>query len=267
MVGVAILLFITVVAIAAPVTAPHDPQTQYITARLEPPIWAGGTAEFLFGTDNLGRDVLSRLIHGARISLLVGFSTVAIAGTVGLIVGLISGYVGGRVDAVIQTIAYGQLSVPVILVALAIIAVFGQGLVNVIVVLALAGWVPFCRIVRGTVLSTKERQFVEAARMIGGSDRWIVRQHILPQALGVFLLLAAMQVGWMIEFESALSFLGLGVQPPTPTWGNMISDARNYIYASPWLAVFPGLAIAITVLAVNAAGRWLVELMDPKSRA
>lgn len=266
-VGLVVLTLIAGLAVLAPVVAPYDPLSQDLTARLIPPVWDGGSIAHPLGTDALGRDVLSRLIWGGRISLFIGFATVAIAGSIGLALGLVSGYAGGKVDTVIQTVAYTQLSMPVILVALGIIAALGPGLGNVIIVLALAGWVPFCRVVRGTVFATKPRQYVEAADMIGATDWWVVRKHIIPSVLNVFLLLAALQVGWMIIFESALSFPGLGVQPPEPTWGNMIADARDYIYASPWLSVFPGVAIAVTVLAVNAAGRWLVEALDPRERS
>jgi peptide/nickel transport system permease protein len=264
--GCVVLLVLLVVALCAPWLAPHDPVSQETTSRLLPPVWDGGESAYPLGTDGLGRDVLSRLIFGARISFLVGFGTVAIAGTVGLLLGLISGYVGGRLDSSIQTLSYAQLSLPIILVALAIISAFGPGLSREILVLSLAGWVPFCRVIRGAVLSTKERQFVEAARMIGATDWRIMRVHIVPQIRGVFLILVALQVGQMILFDAALSYLGLGVQPPTPSWGSMISDAGTYLYTSPWLSVFPGAAIALTVLAVMAAGRGISELIDPKGK-
>jgi peptide/nickel transport system permease protein len=267
LVGLTLLAIILASALAAPILAPHDPLAQNTRERLLPPIWEGGKASNLLGTDSLGRDVLSRLLYGGRVSLLVGFLTVAISGSAGLLVGLVSGYVGGWIDRIIQMVAYAQLSMPVILLAIAVIAVFGSGLINVILVLAIASWVPSSRLVRGLVFQTKQLQFVEAARMVGATHTRIVRRHIFPQVVSVFLALAALQVGSMIIFEAALSFLGLGVQPPTPTWGGMISDARDYMHLAPWLSVFPGIAIALTVLAVNAVARWLRDVLDPRSRS
>jgi peptide/nickel transport system permease protein len=265
-VGAVVLVGVVLLCIAAPVVTPHDPLVQDTGNRLLPPTFSLSSQSHLLGTDSLGRDLLSRLLNGGRISLLVGFMTVLIAGSIGLLLGLLSGYIGGPLDTVIQTIAYAQLSMPVIVLAVAVMAVSSRGLFDLIVVMVVASWVPSARLVRGVVLATKERQFVEAARTIGATHTRIVGKHILPHVAGVFLALAALQIGWMISFESALSFLGLGVQPPAATWGGMISDGREYIYVSPWVSILPGLALAITVLAVNAVARGARDALDPRSR-
>jgi peptide/nickel transport system permease protein len=258
-----VLLTIIFVALAAPILTGYDPTSQDTAHRLLPPAWAGGSTAHFLGTDQLGRDTLTRLYFGSRTSLVVGFVSVTIAGTLGLLLGLVSGYVGGLTDSAIQSIAYAQLAMPFVLLAVAVAAVFGPSFFNLIVVLVIAGWVSYQRVVRGLVISTKNLPFIEAARALGMTHRRILFRHILPQVTNAFLVLAALQVGWMILLESALSYLGLGIQPPTPTWGGMISQARDYIQTDPWISVFPGIAIAITVLSVNGAALWFQDVLDP----
>lgn len=258
------LVVIALLAVAAPLVAGQDPTAQDPTNRLMPPIWDGGDWQHAFGTDQLGRDTFSRILYGGRVSLLVGFSAVAVASTLGLMIGLVSGYAGGRVDLAIQSVAYAQLAMPFVVLAIAFAALFGPSLPNVLLVLVITGWVPFARLVRGSTLAAKRMEFVEAAHMMGASHLRIVSRHVFPQVLNSFLALAGLQVGWMILLESALSYLGLGVQPPTPTWGGMINDGRNYISIAPWMVVLPGLAIAVTVVCVNSVAAALTDALDPR---
>lgn len=255
-----------VLALVAPLLGGLDPVSQDLDRRLVPPVWAGGDITQVLGTDHLGRDTLSRLAYGGRISLLVGVSAVLGAGLLGLLVGIVSGYVGGRFDTAVQSIAYAQLSMPFVLLAIGAVATFGPSLQNIVLVLIVSGWVVFARVVRGLVISIKHFEFIEAAHMIGASHVRILLRHVLPHVANAFVVVAALQVGRMILMESALSFLGLGVQPPTPTWGGMLSDARNYLYAEPWLSILPGLAIVLMVLSVNTWGSWLRDRLDPRSR-
>ena len=261
-----IVLFVMILAaLFAPSLAPHDPLDVDITSGLRPPTFLpNGDPDHILGTDSLGRDVLSRLIYGARISLLIGFATVALGGLIGMVLGLVSGFYGGWVDNVIMRMADAQLAFPFILLAIAIIAVLGPNLSNLILVLALSSWVLYARLVRGEVLSIKEREYIEAARMVGVTDAGILINHIIPNVLNSFLVIATFSIAQMILAEAALSYLGLGVQLPTPTWGSMLNEARQYMFLNPWLSLFPGLAIMITVLSVNVLGDWLRDLLDPR---
>jgi peptide/nickel transport system permease protein len=267
--GAAILLVVTLCAVLAPVIAPYHPNEQSISERFLPPVGVeregrGGTTAHWLGTDHLGRDILSRIVYGARISLLVGLSAVAISGTLGILLGLLAGYHGGRLDALIMRVADVQLAFPFILLAIAIVAVLGQGLRNVIIVLGLAGWVVFARVVRGDVLSIRERDFILAARTIGASDRTILLRHLLPNVVTPVIVIASFTVANVIILEAALSFLGLGVEPAIPTWGAMLADGRQYLSVVWWPATLPGLAIMLTVLSINMIGDRLRDVLDPR---
>ena len=263
--GLCVVVAVVVTALAASVVSPFDPIEQDIGNRLKPPGWrdASGARHFL-GTDHLGRDLLARVIFGARPALLVGAAAVAISGVLGMAMGLISGYFGGRTDDVIMRLADIQLAFPFILLAIAVIGVLGPSLPTIIVVIGVSSWVVYARVVRGAVLSLREREFVQAALALGSRDGRVVLRHILPNALTPWLVVATLDMARVIVIESALSFLGLGVQPPTPTWGGMLADGRVYISTAWWLATFPGLAILATVLGINLFGDGLRDTLDPR---
>ncbi len=265
LIGLVILVGMVASAVLAPVVAPHDPIAQEIALRLKPPGWtAAGGRIYLLGTDHLGRDILSRLIFGARISLAIGFSAVALAGTLGTLMGLVAGYRGGRVDDFCMRLTDTMLAMPFILLALAVVAVLGPSLRNIIFVLGMTSWVSYARVVRAEVLSLRTREFVAAARALGGGGPRIVFRHLLPNVLTPVIVIATLEVARMVILESALSFLGLGVQPPTPTWGGMLADGRAYLSTAWWLATFPGLSIMLTVLGINLLGDWLRDVLDPR---
>lgn len=265
LVGVVVLAANVVAAVFAPWIAPMDPLDQDIAERLVPPAWLdGGTAHHVLGTDQLGRDILSRIIHGSRISLLIGFLSVAISLPLGVAVGLVGGYAGGRFDDVMMRLADVQLAFPFILLAITIAGVLGPSPRNVIVILAIGGWVVYARITRGQVLALREKEFVEAARSLGAPHAGILLRHILPNVLTPVIVVGTFAVAQMILLESSLSFLGLGVQPPTPSWGGMLNDGRGYITLAWWLTTFPGAAIMVTVLGLNFLGDWLRDLLDPR---
>ncbi len=257
--GLVIIFLFIFVAIFAPIISPYSPVDQDISQRLKPP-----SRLHPLGTDQLGRDILSRIIYGSRISLIVGFSAVFISGIIGITLGMVSGFYGGKVDAVIMRLADIQLSLPFILLAIAIMAVLGPGLRNIILVLGITGWVIYARIVRGETLQTKNVDFVQAAVSLGNRDIRILFKHILPNVLASAIIVATLEMARMIIMEAALSFLGLGIQPPTPSWGSMVADGRDYITNAWWLITFPGLAIMITVLGINLFGDWLRGSLDPK---
>jgi len=265
--GVLILLGVVVVAILAPVLAPYSPHEQLLSRNLKPPMWSDGQNVFILGTDHLGRDFLSRLIYGTRISLVVGFFAVFLTGSFGLLVGLVSGYFGGKVDFFLMRLVDLVLSFPFILLALATIAIVGPSLTVLILVMSMRIWVIYARVVRGEVLSMREQEFIQAARSIGGSDIRIIFRHILPNVLAPVIILASLYLGRMIIIEAGLSFLGLGVPPPTPTWGGLLSDGKIHLYTSWWLVTFPGLAITITVLGSNLVGDWLRNILDPRMKS
>jgi ABC-type dipeptide/oligopeptide/nickel transport system permease subunit len=265
--GTVVLATVVVVALAAAWIAPHNPNEQVLERRLMPPAWLeGGSRPHLLGTDHLGRDILSRMIYGSRISLAVGFSAVLISGLLGIGAGLIAGYYGRASESVIMRLVDIQLAFPFILLALAIIGVLGPGLRNVILVLGVAGWMVYARVVRGQVLSVREREFVEAARAIGASDLRIIRRHVLPNTLAPVIIVATFAVATCIITEASLTFFGLGVEATIPTWGSMLSDGRAYMGTAWWLTTFPGLAMMLTVLALNVIGDWLREYIDPRMR-
>ena len=264
--GTLILLAVVVVALAAPWVAPHDPAKQSLLHRFTPPVWqAGGSASYLLGTDQVGRDVLSRLIHGARISLLVGVSAVIVSLVVGVTAGLVSGFLGGKVDTVIGTVVDVTLSFPSILLALAFVAALGPSLVTIIVVLGLTGWERYTRVVRAEVMALREKEFVEAARAIGVGRPRIIFRHVLPNTVSSIAVLSTLQVAQAILAEAALSYLGVGSGRAYPTWGQMISLGRDFVTVAWWLPTFPGLAILLTVLAINLVGDRLRDALDPRT--
>ena len=263
--GLTVLLCMGGAALLAPQIAPWDPGRQMLLKRLRPPMWeARGLREHPLGTDHLGRDILSRILYGGRISLGVGLSAVTLSCLIGVTLGLLAGFHGGRTDALIMRVVDVFLAIPYILLAMGVVFALGASLLNVILVMALTRWVQFARIVRADVLSIREREFVSGARARGSRSMRLLLRHVLPNALTPIIVVATLELAFMIIYESALSFLGLGVQPPTPTWGWMLSDGRNYIATAWWLATFPGLAIMLTVLAVNLLGDWLRDTLDPR---
>ncbi len=260
-----VLTVVCLAALLAPHLAPHDPGEMNITERLRPPFWMeGGSVEHFLGTDALGRDIVSRIVFGARISLVVGLGAVVLGGFVGVTLGLLAGYLGGRIDDLVMRVADIQLAFPFILLAIAMVAVLGPGLVNIIIVLAVGGWVRYARVVRAQVLAVREMEYVEAARALGESPRSIMVRQILPNVFAPVIVVASFAVAQTILTESSLSFLGLGVEPGIPTWGGMLADGRDYLRDAWWLAAFPGVAITLTVLGVNLLGDWLRDYLDPR---
>ncbi len=263
--GLAVVLFVVALALAAPLLVSFDPVEQRIPDRLKAPGWRDEAGRLhVLGTDHLGRDLLARVIFGARPALLVGVAAVLISGIIGMTTGLLSGYFGGRVDDVLMRLGDVQLAFPFILLAIAVIGVLGPSLPVIIVVIGVSSWVIYARVVRGAVLSLREREFVQAAQALGGTDWRILAHHILPNAFTPWLVVATLDMARVIVVESALSFLGLGVQPPAPTWGGMLADGRVYLTTSWWLATFPGLAIVVTVLGINLFGDGLRDTLDPR---
>jgi peptide/nickel transport system permease protein len=264
--GAVILLVVVSAALAAPWVAPHDPAKQSLLRRFTPPVWQeGGNVAYPLGTDQVGRDVLSRIIHGARISLLVGVAAVVVSVVIGVTAGLVSGFVGGKVDTVIGTIVDVNLSFPQILLALGFVAALGPSLVTIIVVLGLTGWERYVRVVRGEVLALREKEFVEAARAIGVGLPRIIFRHILPNTMSSIVVLSTLQVAQTILAEAALSFLGVGSGRAYPTWGQMISLGRDFVTVAWWLPTLPGVAILLTVLAINLVGDRLRDALDPRT--
>jgi peptide/nickel transport system permease protein len=250
------------IAIFANVLSPHDPLAGSLRDRLVPPLT---TSEFPLGTDPLGRDMLSRLMYGARISLLVGFSAVTLGMVVGSLLGLIAGYVGGWPDAVLMRAADAQLSLPSFILALTIMAALGSGLFNVILALSIGSWVRYARVVRSMVLPLRETEYVLAAQTIGCAPNRVMRRHVMPNVVTPVIILATLGLGTTIIAESSLSFLGLGVDPESPSWGSMLSEGRAYLDSAWWVAAFPGIAITITVLCVNLIGDALRDQLDPQT--
>ena len=267
--GTIILSIVLFAALFGPWVAPYNPNEQTLEARFFPPVGLSvgnkeGSWAHPLGTDHLGRDILSRIIAGARISLLVGVSAVLISGILGVVLGLLSGYYGGKLDALLMRIADVQLAFPFVLLAISVVAAVGVGLRNVTIVLGIFGWVFFARVVRGDVLSARERDYVLAARTLGATDRTIILRHILPNVLTPVIVLASFFVANFIILEASLSFLGLGVEPAIPTWGSMLADGRQYLSSSWWPATLPGIAIMLTVLGINMIGDWLRDILDPR---
>lgn len=264
--GLVLLTIVLLTAVFAPILAPMDPGAQSLTRVMKPPMWAGEGHIFVMGTDHLGRDLFSRVIYGARVSIIVGFFSVFFSGGIGLIIGLLAGYYGGKVDYLLMRLVDFVLSFPFILLALAMIAILGPSLVLIITVISLRLWTIYARVVRGRVLSLRETEFVVAAKAMGSSPFRVILQHLLPNVLPPVIIIGSLYLGRMIVIEAGLSFLGLGVPPPTPSWGGLLSDGRSYLYVSWWIVTFPGLAITLTVLGSNLVGDWLRDVLDPRLR-
>ena len=264
--GLAVVALVVLTALAAPLVSPFDPIAQDLgDLRLKPPGFRdGGGHVHPLGTDHLGRDLLARVIYGAQPALMVGFAAVVISGLIGMAAGLVSGYFGGRMDDVLMRLADIQLAFPFILLAIAVIGVLGPSLKTIIIVIGVSSWVVYARIVRSAVLSLREREFVQAAIALGSPHPRVILRHIVPNALTPWLVIATLDMARVIVLESALSFLGLGVPPPTPTWGGMLADGRVYLSTAWWLATFLGLAILLTVLGINLLGDGLRDTFDPR---
>ena len=261
-----IVLFI-VISLFGEWLTPASAYDQNLRLRFLPPAWLeGGDARFLLGTDNLGRDILSRIIVGARASFIVAISALTFGSALGSIIGLASGYFGGKLDTFIMRTADGMMAFPLVLAALLLVAVIGPGVHTVVIATSLVLWARFARLIRSEVLSVRERDFVKLARIAGASHMRIMFIHILPNVLNSVVVLLTLQLGFVIIVEATLSFLGAGVPPPTPTWGQMVASGRTYIETAWWISVFPGLAIAAVVLAFNLLGDWLRDHLDPKLR-
>lgn len=263
--GFALIVGVILVAVFAPVLAEHDPAKQVLESRLQPPVFAeGGEWNHVLGGDNLGRDIMARVLHGSRTSIMVALLVVLNAMIVGSILGAISGYFGGLIDAVIMRIADFQLSFPFILVALLMLAILGPGFWTMVFALSVALWVSFARLVRGETLKIRELEYIQAAKSIGVSHVSIIFGHVIPNVLPTIIVLATLDIAAVVLFEAAISFLGLGTQPPTPSWGVMISEGRNYLYENYWMALAPGIAIMTTSIAINLFGDFLRDTYDPR---
>jgi peptide/nickel transport system permease protein len=260
--GLCLVAAAVTAAVAAPWLAPVDPLRSDFAQGLRPP----GTPGHPLGTDQLGRDLLSRVLYGARIALFIGLCTVALTALVGSLLGLVAGFVEGLPGAILMRLADVQLSFPFILLALTINAIVGLGLRNIIISLSVAGWVVYARVVRGQVLSVKQREYVHAAAALGTGRARVVFRHVLPNVAPSIVVVASLQFSQFVVAEAAISFLGFGVQPPTPAWGSMLSEGRDFLYVAWWLAAWPGAALALTALGVNLVGDWLRDVLDPKLR-
>jgi peptide/nickel transport system permease protein len=265
--GALIVGLVIVTALAAPLLATTDPIDQDLAVALKPPFWLeDGSLRHPLGTDHLGRDVYSRLVYGAQISLTISVLAALLGAAVGVAAGLVAGYRGGRVGAVIMRIVDLNLAFPLILLALAVVALLGANLRNLVIVMAITTWMIYARVVRGLSLALREQEFVQAVRALGAHDARIIARHVLPNVLPPVLVIWTLEVARVILMESALSFLGLGVPPPTPTWGRMLAEGRDYLTVAGWISIFPGLAIMITVLGINFLGDGLRDLLDPRLR-
>jgi peptide/nickel transport system permease protein len=264
--ALAFVALMAVLAVIAPLIV-QDPERQSLSSRLKPPTLEGADGRaHLLGTDALGRDVLARVIYGSRVSLVVGISAVLVGGFIGSGLGLVAGYRGGRVDAVIMTVADAQLAFPFILLAIGIIAVLGPSFPTLIVVIGLSGWVSYARILRAQVLVLRSREFVEAIRALGGSTVRVVLRHILPNVLASLVVVATLELARAIVLEATLSFLGLGIQPPTPSWGGMVQEGRDHLDSAWWISTAPGVVLMITSIVISRAGDWLRDVLDPTLR-
>jgi len=268
LVGAIIVTTVVLMAIFAPLLAPNNPGTHRLDARLMPPFWSeGGEPQYPLGTDTMGRCLLSRIIYGSRVSVSVGVSAIVVAGLIGVSLGLISGYMEGMYDTVISRFVDSFMAIPPLLLTMTLMGAIGHehaGVLTLILVLGFTRWVSYARVVRGEVLAMKRQEFIQAATALGQSTFWILTKHLLPNVMASVIVIGTLGVAGTILSESALSFLGLGVQPPTITWGLMLSEGRTYIMTSWWLATFPGIAISITVLGVIFLGDWLRDVLDPR---
>lgn len=262
LIGVCVIFSVLLVAIFAPLISPFDPLKQNLKLRLKPPGWQEGIeGTHWLGTDHLGRDVASRIIYGARISLLIGISALFVGASLGITIGLITGYFRGIIDTIFMRLADIQLAFPFILLIISVVAVLGPSMRNMVVVLGITSWVFYARIVRSEVLSLREREFILAARALGCKNSKIIFGHLLPNVGASSIVIGTLELARMILMESALSFLGLGVQPPTPSWGGILADGRAYLFTSWWLATFSGLVLMLTILGINLVGDWLRDFL------
>lgn len=267
-IGTAIVCFVVVAALVGPTLVPHDPFAQDLLNRLVPPMWMeGGSAQHVLGTDQVGRDYLARLVFGARISLLIGLSTVIVSGLIGTTLGVVGGFFGGRVDDLVTFIVTCRLAVPLILVALAVVSLIGSSLLVVVVTLGLLLWERFAVVARATTSQVRNLDYVAAARAAGCSRGYILLREVLPNIINPLIVVATLEMALAILLEAALSFLGLGVPPPLPSWGLMIAEARDYMFFQAWVIVIPGLALLIFVLGINLLGDGLRDLLAPEGRA
>ncbi len=265
--GAVFVALLIAAALAAPLIAPADPIRQSLRGRLAAPTLAGADGKVhLLGTDHLGRDVFSRVIYGARVSLLVGFAAVVVGGVIGASLGLLAGFRGGWTDSVIMTLADAQLAFPFILLAIGIIAVLGPSFPTLIVVIGLSGWVTYARVLRSQVLVLRSREFVDAIHALGGSVARVIARHVLPNVLSSLVVIATLELARAIVLEATLSFLGLGVQPPTPSWGGMVHEGREYLDSAWWISTAPGIVLMLTSIVVSRTGDWLRDLLDPTLR-
>ncbi|KAA0912960.1 ABC transporter permease [Aquicoccus porphyridii] len=267
LIGLVVLILLTLVAIFAPLLAPHDPYAQSLMNRMVPPVFMGGTWEHPLGTDHLGRDYLSRLIYGARVSLLIGAVAALISGVIGTAMGVAAGYFGGKVDAVVTFLINVRLAMPVVLVALAVVAILGGSLEVVIVVLGLLLWDRFAVVMRASTMQVRRREYVAAAQVIGASTPRILLSEIMPNIANNLIVVVTLEMAHAILLEAALSFLGLGVQPPTPSWGLMVSEGKNMMLFEPWLVLIPGAVLFVLVLAINLMGDGLRDVTAPENRS
>jgi peptide/nickel transport system permease protein len=262
-----IIAVMVVVAVFAPLIATHSPTAQSLPDKLKPPAWQeGGSATYLLGTDLLGRDLFSRLVYGARVSLTVAAFALLSGGLIGLAVGIIAGYLGGRVDSVLMRVVDATLTFPTILIALLLAVSLGAGLRTIVIAITVIIWARFARVVRGEVLGVRGQDFVSLARVHGCSSFRIMLVHIVPNVMNTFMVLLTLHIGFVIIVEASLSFLGAGIPPPTPSWGQMVADGRSHIASAWWLSVMPGAAIMLVVLAFNLFGDWLRDWLDPRLR-
>ena len=262
-----VLAAVVIMALVPDLIAPHDPFQQSLRARFRPPVWQdGGGWVHMLGTDALGRDILSRIVHGTRISLLAGLFSLIVGGAIGTTIGLVAGYFGGRIDAFLMRVADSVLSFPIILLAFLLGVTLGPSLWTVVVSVGAILWARYARIVRGEVLAVRDRDFVKLARIAGCSDLRILAVHIFPNVANTLIVLLTMQFGWVIIVEASLSFLGAGIPPPTSAWGTMISDGRATLMRAWWVATLPGVALMLVVLSFNLIGDWLRDRLDPRLR-
>ena len=267
-IGAAVSAVIVILALVSPVIIIHDPEIPNLANRLQSPDWfKKGWLGHILGTDAMGQDILTRLLIGSRYSLMISTISVAVAASIGIVTGMLSGYYGGWVDNLIMRFGDIQLSIPVMILAITIVAILGPDVKNLIIVLIFTNWVQYARVIRGNVFVVKNMEFVSASKVLGASDLWIMLHQIFPNVLTQCIILCSQQIGYTILLESSMSFLGLGVQPPTPSWGVMIADSRSYMQIAPWTVLVPGAALMITVLAFNFMGDGLRDALDPKMKS
>ena len=266
-VGLIILIIVFLSAALVGVFSPYDPAKMNLAEKLIAPAWCeGGSMAHILGTDSLGRDVLTRCLYGARVSIMVGIFSVVVAGVIGTVLGLVSGYYGGWIDSVIMRVADAFHAIPRILLAMVVLFVMEPSVLTLIMVIGVTNWVSYARLIRGEVLSVKEKEYVKASRTIGTSDFDIIRKHILPNVFAQFIVVSTISVAGSIIIEAAMSFLNLGIQPPTVSWGVMLANGRDYVGTHWWVCTFPGIAITITVLGIMFLGNWLRDVLDPKNQ-